>query len=181
MISDQQMLSGSFVPTTNVWDVQSLQDIDVTSPDFKELMIRLYQNINKISLVLNTKETGYYTLTPYTCGQLFFPNRDPSVAGNSSVAFRQPLRLLIDFGALPNAATKSVTHGIVVSSSTIWTRVYGTATDPIGLTGIDIGHASPVLANNIEITVDATNVNITTGSNRTNYTTCYVILEYIQF
>lgn len=87
--------------------------------------------------------------------------------------------MVVDFGALPNTGTKSVPHNITVTGSTIWTRYYATATYP-GSSGIPIPYASPTLANNIEINVDATNVNITTGSDRTAYTTTYVILEYLQ-
>jgi hypothetical protein len=38
----QNVTSGIFVPTTNVWDVSQIYEIDVTSPQFKELLVRLY-------------------------------------------------------------------------------------------------------------------------------------------
>jgi hypothetical protein len=37
------------------------------------------------------------------------------------------------------------------------------------------------LNENIKLDVDAVNVNITTGINRTNYNVCYIVLEYIKF
>ena len=65
---------GSFVPSTNIWDVQQLYNIDVNSVAFRELLVRLYQNINLITNTLNTKDSGYYDLNPFVNGQLYFPD-----------------------------------------------------------------------------------------------------------
>ena len=67
---------GAFVPTNLIWDVQQLQSVDVNSPEFKELLVRLYQNINNIALVLNIKDTGMYQLSEFVNGQLFFNGTD---------------------------------------------------------------------------------------------------------
>lgn len=171
---------GSFVPTSYVWDVARLYEIDINSDEFKELLVRLYQNINAISLSLNIKDTGMYNTSEFVNGQIYFPN--PSL--NSSTAttpdFRQVYRLVINFGALPNATTKSVAHGITTTQVTTFTRIYATASDTTGKTYIPIPYASAIAADNIEIYVDATNVNIVTGIDRTNFNVCYVILEYLQ-
>jgi hypothetical protein len=119
---------GSFVPTSYVWDVARLYEIDVNSDEFKELLVRLYQNLNLIA----------------------------------------------------NTGTLSVPHGISVSSATSSTLVIGSATNPTTKSMIPLPYASPILANNIELNADATNVNITTGSDRSGYTVTYVILEYLQ-
>lgn len=178
-IADQSNF-GAFVSTTQVWDVARLQEVDVKSPEFKELLVRLYQNINNIATVLNLKDTGYYALTEFINGQLYF--NDPSIplTSVSNPAFRQVFRKVIDFGALPNTATKSVAHGLTITSGFRFTRIYATASDPIGMNYIPIPYASPTDANNIELNVDATNVNIITGSNRTAFTTTYVVLEYVK-
>jgi len=65
---------GSFVPTTNIWDVQRLYEVDIKSPEFKELLVRLYQNVNNIALSLNSRDAGYYDNTEFINGQTFFPN-----------------------------------------------------------------------------------------------------------
>ena len=167
---------GSFVPTTNVWDVDSLQSVDVQSPEFKELLVRLYQNVNNIALVLNTKDSGYYVPSEFVNGQVLFP--DPITMNQN---MRQIFRLLVNFGALPNTAAKSVAHGLTPNSSWVFTRIYACATDPSGFNYIPIPYASPTLANSIELSVNSTNVTITTGSDRTNFTICYVIVEYAKF
>jgi hypothetical protein len=45
---------------------------------------------------------------------------------------------------------------------------------------IPLPYASPTLVNNIQLSVDATNVTITTGIDYSAYTVTYVILEYIK-
>ncbi len=171
---------GSFVPTTNIWDVASeIMSADVNSPEFKELLIRLYQNINLIAINVNLRDAGYYDTTEFINGQLFFPNTTLSSSSTTNPEFRQVFRKVVNFGALPNTATKSVAHGIPINTSYTFTRIYGAASDTTGLTYIPLPYASPVLVNNIELTVDVANVNVTTGSNRTSYNVAYIVLEYL--
>ena len=71
---------GAFVPNTFIWDVQQLQQVDLNSPEFKELLVRLYQNLNLMANVINVKETGMYPLEEFNTGNSWFPNP----ANNSS-------------------------------------------------------------------------------------------------
>lgn len=178
-IPTQQINVGSFIPTTNVWDVADIQKIDVNSSEFKELIVRLYQNINNIALSLNTRDAGLYVEEEFVNGQVFFTPDSSNI--NET---RQCFRKVIDFGQLPNAGAKAVNHGIdnaLPAAPFIFTRIYGAATDTTARTSIPIDYASPVLANNIQLDVTATQVIVTTGSNRTNYDTCYIVLEYLKF
>lgn len=172
--------SGSFVPTSYIWDVARLYEVDVNSDEFKELLVRLYQNLNLMAIVLNGKDTGIYNTFELVNGQTFFPN--PALNSSTPVTptFRQVYRTVVNFGALPNAGTKSVPHGITITPVTTFTRIYATASDPTGNFYIPIPYASATAADNVEIYVDATNVNIITAIDKTNFTTCYVILEYLQ-
>jgi hypothetical protein len=171
---------GDFVPTTNVWDVAELYQTDVKSPEFKELLVRLHQYIGSIANTVNRRDAGYYNISEFVNGQLFFPNPLYDSQTATQPAFRQVLRKVINFGFLPNTGLKSVAHGIPINNDYSFTRIYAAASDTVGHTYIPIPYASPVLANNIELYVDATNVNIVTGSNRSNFDECYVILEYIR-
>ena len=183
-MANNPIFSGAFVPTTNVWDVSQLYEIDVNSEAFKELLVRLYQNLNNISLVLNLKDTGYYLNQEFVNGQLYFPNTNLNSSTEQTSEFRQVWRLVINFGALPDftgSPTKSVPHGLTITPGVTFTRIYATASNTTGFEYIPIPYASPTAANSIEINVDATNVNIITGSNRSNFTICYVILEYLKF
>ena len=154
-------MAGMFIPTT--WPIPE---------DQEELGIRLYQYLNNISMAINLKDTGFYVLTEFANGQNFFPNPTLAPGDANYLVYRPGNRIAINFGALPNTATKSVAHGISITTSTSFTRIYATASNPVGLLYFPIP--------SIWISVDATNVNITTTANMTAYTICYVILEYLQ-
>jgi len=175
-----QLGPGAFVPTTNIWDPTEIYSTEVTSPEFKELLVRLYQNLNNMSLLLNIKDTGYYVDQEFVNSQAFFADPTLSSTTPKSPELRQVFRKVINFGALPNTATKSVAHGINITSAFTFTRIYATASDTTGLTYLPIPYASSVAANIIELNVDSTNVNITTGSNRTNFNVTYVVLEFLK-
>lgn len=170
---------GAFVPTTNIWDVSELYTIDLSSPQFRELLVRLYQNINAMALVLNIKDSGYYVQDEFINGQQFFPNPSLTSASSTTPVFRSVVRKVINFGALSNTAAKSVAHGLTINSSYTFTRIYGCSSDTSGSNYIPLPYASPTAANNIELKVDSTNVTVITGSDRTNFTTTYIILEYL--
>lgn len=172
--------TGLFIPTSNVWDTAQIYSVDVNSPEFKELLVRLYQNINNIAISVNLRDAGYYNTQEFVNGQIFFPNPALSSASSTTPVFRQVYRKVINFGALPNTGTTSIAHGITVTPTTTFTRFYGASSDTAGNNYIPIPYASPVLANNIELNADATNVNITTGSNRTAFTVTYIVVEYLQ-
>lgn len=170
---------GSFVPTTFIWEVQQIQSSNIDQ-DVKELLVRIYQNINQMAIVLNTKDSALYVQEEFVNGQVFFP--DPALSSKTaqSPTQRQVFRKVINFGALPNATSKSVAHGITVDSNVTATRIYGAATNP-GVSLIPIPYVSTTaVANGIEINMDATNINITTGIDLTAYTVCYVIIEYLK-
>lgn len=139
--------------------------------------IKLRQYLNDIASATNTKDSGLYDAIETITGQQFLPTFSTQTQANAT--YRTVFRKVIDFGALPNTATKSVAHGITFGSTLSATKIYGAATDPATL-WIPLPYASPTLANNIELNLDATNVNVITGSNRTNFTRCFIILEYIK-
>jgi len=170
---------GSFLPTTDIFDLGTIHDIDINSPEFKDFLVRLRQSINDIALVVNTKDSAFYYEEEFVNGQIYFPNPSLSSTTSQAPTPRQVFRKIINFGALPNNSATSVAHDITIDANTAFTRIYGTATDP-STTFIPLPYASPTDASNIELSVDGTNVTITTGSDRTGFTTCFVVLEYIK-
>lgn len=169
-----QRTNSSLVPLTLIWDVAQLQSTDVNSKEFKELLVRMYQYINSIAIALNEKDAGLYLLGEFVNGQQYFPNPLTKLQQNRTV-----FRKVINFGTLPNAGVKSVPHYIPINSGYTFTRIYGTASDTTGLNYIPIPYVEPSGAI-VGITVDATNVNISTVDDRTNYTVCYIVLEYLK-
>lgn len=175
MPTDQFADSGLFIPNNFIWEINLLPDTKVDSPEFKELLIRLYQNINSMCIALNLKDTGYYLDSEFVNGQQLFP-----ATGNNPDNVRQIYRKVINFGLLPNATTKSVAHNIAIDTEFSFTRIYATASDKLSLKYIPIPYSSPTLNKNIQLDVSSTNVTITTGIDYSAYTICYVILEYVK-
>jgi hypothetical protein len=182
MPDDIYTQGGAFVPTNYLWDIQQLESGSLKEDDMRLLLVRLYQNINNIALVLNLKDTGMYNTSQFVNSQLFFPNPALNSSTPQTPEFRQVYRTVINFGALPNAGTKSVPHNITCTTSTSFTRIYATASKPVApFEYIPIPYASATaVADNVEIYVDGTNVNIVTAANYSAYTITYVILEYLQ-
>jgi len=172
--------SGMFLPTTDILDIEDVDTMDVSSKEFKELVIRLAQSSNRSLLVTNNKESAFYDTTEFLTGQTYFPESVDSTT-ERSIERRYVYRKVIDIGALLDTDAKSVAHGITFTTGTVFTRIYGCATDPTAgaLVALPLPYASPVLANNIELSVNNLNVVVTTGSNRTAFTKCYAVLEFI--
>lgn len=138
----------------------------------------IVEQFKRISNSVNFKESGFFIDEEVLSGKAFIP---VTTTGYTSQTFRQVLRKVIDFGALPNASTKNVPHNINFDSNFTLIDLYACATDPVSFVGIPIPYADTVaLANQVEIDIDATNINITTGIDRTNFTRCYVVIEYLQ-
>lgn len=171
---------GIYVPNNYVWDVAQVGEVDVNSEEFKELLVRLYQNINNITIALNLKESGYYLDAEFINSQLFYPNPALTSSYQDYSKFRNVFRKVIIFGALPAAGTKSVPHGIPVNAAYTFTRIYGVANNQTGMSYLPLPYASPTLANNIELNVDGTNINITVGTDRSAYTITNIIVEYMK-
>lgn len=174
--------TGTFIPQTNVWDVSDIYAANL-DPKLTELLVRMYQNLGLMATNVNYKDAGYYALQPLINGQLFFPNPDNNSSTAGFPAYRQVSRLVINFGTLPTGApgheTKSVPHGLTINPGFSFTRIYGCATDP-NTTFIPLPYASATAADNVELYVDTTNVNVVTGADYSMYTTTYIIIEWIQ-
>ena len=167
--------TGLFVPTTQVWDISTVPAGDELKGDeLRELIIRLYQNLNTMALAINRKESAIYGLANFITSAQYYPN--PAATNQE---FRSSVRTVIDFGSLPNTGTTAVAHNIPFNGGFTLTRLYAVATDAIGLNYIPIPYASSVTANSVELRLDGTNVYITTGSDRTNFTICAVVIEYL--
>lgn len=168
---------GVFLPITAAFDPESLTEL-TQDPKFKELVVLITQQYNNTANVVNLKETGYYITTEIVNSQFWF---NPNVTSVDQALFRNAFRLVVNFGALPNAGTKIVPHNIqgFTDGVATWTRIYATATSPSS-PGIPIPYASSVLNENISINVDDTNIYITTAIDYSAFTTTYVILEYLK-
>ena len=121
---------GSFVATTNIYDIDRLQRGEPTIKDLKTVLVRLRQTINDIAISNNKKFSGIFVKEEFLNGNVWF--KDPTLNSTTTKApiLRQEFQIVVDFGALPNTATKSVAHGLTLGSTWMFTRIYGCATDP---------------------------------------------------
>lgn len=163
---------GSFVPTTNVWDPS---DIDVSSDNFKQLIVRLHQNINQISLVLNTKVTGYQVDTEFLTGGLFVNPTNPA-------QLRPIFRKVINMGSLAPSATLTIPHGLTMTATFLFiSPLSGVASKTtVAYSYIPIPYVDTTAANCAQLIVNGTNVIIKAGTIPATYDTCYVTLEYVK-
>lgn len=146
--------------------------------DFR-LQLRKY--LNNIASALNVKENGFYLEEETPTAGVFIPIATPKSSAN--VKFRPMFRKVVDFGALPNATTKSVPHGISTTENYSIIKLQGGATDA-GVSTLNSALAIPMdgIPNNqrVSLTMDATDVIIQTSMDRTNYTRTFIVIEYIK-
>jgi hypothetical protein len=181
--------SGSFIPTTQVWDVSELYSTDVNSKDFKELLVRMYQNLGLSATATNAKDSGLYDTEEFVNGQSYFTPTTTSSTTSSQPNRRQVFRKVVNWGTLP-ASDVAVSKPHEINSPVVagipdgwtFTRMYGCASDPVNHLFIPIPYASSTAALIIELSADALNATIKlgTGGNRSAYTSCYVVLEYLK-
>lgn len=156
-----------FVPTTQIWDVEDIKQMNVNSDEFKELLVRMHQNLNQMALGVNSRDIAVYNTQETVCGQTFFP-------GSANKENRSVYRKTINFGALPNATTKTVAHGIIFNSGCSITRFYGGASNTTSLLYIPLSNPG------ITLSANSTNISITTTSDMSGYNLTYVVIEYLK-
>jgi len=170
---------GLFLGTTQIFDVSQLQSTDVTKPEFKELLVRLAQNVNSILLATNNKESAMFPYgQEFITGKTFSPNLNSNL--NTGTNQRQGYRMVLNTGALANTGTTTIRHNIDFNNGYMITDIYGGATDPKALNYIPLPYPSLVAADIIEVYADGTNVYITTGSDWSAFTKSIIIIEYLK-
>jgi hypothetical protein len=174
-MANLQENTGSFVQTTQIWDIGQLYEVDVNSEEFKELLVRLHQQINNIAVVLNTKKTAYYLQQTFNNSSQWY---NPSSADPNML--RPGYTKVISVGAL-GAGVTNTAHGITIGAgSTIkFTYIGGAATDSVGLNFYPLPYAGGGAAD-IQVRVDATNVIITNNSGIV-FTSAEIVLEYLEY
>lgn len=174
-IPDVKTNTGAFIPTTYNWDVSYINEIEVNSAEFKELFVRLYQNVNNIALVTNLKDTAYYLNEEFNTGQLFF-----NPASTNPLDLRPAFRKVINIGALGPGLT-TIPHGLPITDTWKFTKIQGAASNAVAgaLRYYPLPFAGAA-GNNIEVRLDGTNVIINNASGVT-FTDAYIIVEYLKF
>lgn len=173
-IPGQQQNTGSYIPTTAVFDISQIYETNVNSPEFKQLIVKLSESINNIALVLNNKISGYYLNEEFASGKSFF-NPNSSNPLDLIPAFIK----VIPFNTI-NAGMNTQAHGLSITNTWKFISAYGMASDSAGFNYYPLGFSSVGGATNIELRVDATNVIINNNSGIV-FTSALVILEYLKY
>jgi len=175
-------LYGSFLGTTRIFEEQKLRKANVNSEEFKQVISDIGNSLNDILLQLNNKETSLYPLDEFLTNHQFFinPSLSATTSNSQTPDFRPVFRRTINFGALPNATSKSVAHTIDMTATVIGTRLYGVASNPANNSIIPIPYITNTSTEVVKLEVTNTKVVITTYDNKTAYTNCIVVFEYIK-
>lgn len=174
-MADQQQLTGSFVQQTPLFDAQQWYSLKPTDGQFTDLLVLMHQQINQMAFILNLKTTGYHLLESFNNSNQWF-----NPATTDPLQLRAEFTKVVNVGAL-NAGVTNAPHGISipVGSTIKFTYIGGAATDSVGLNFYPL--PAPLGgANDITVTVDATNVVITNNSG-VNFTSAYIVLKYLEF
>lgn len=165
MISDNQEFE-SFLPV-----------YDAIPEKWEDSRPFIVEQLKRISNAVNVREIGFFIDEEVLSGKAFIPTANLT---GTSQQFRQVLRKVIDFGPLPDNATKSVPHEIMYDANFTLIQLWASATNPVALQSVPIPYVSQNANNEIQIFLDATNVNIVTANIWSAYTRCFVIIEYMQ-
>jgi len=166
--SDNQQLE-SYVPV-----------YDVVPERWEDARPFIVEQLKRIANAVNLREIGWFLDEELLSGKAFIPGVNDVADGGTSQQYRSVLRKVINFGSLPNAALKTVPHGITVDNNFTLVFMGAYATDPVNFIGIPLPFASPTLNQNILLNMDVNNVRIQTSLNYSQFTRCYVIIEYLQ-
>ena len=176
---DFNLPDSALIPTTEIYQIEELE----ANESIKTFLTNLTHNVNNIALIMNMKDTGYYVTNEIANSQSYF-----NASGNTLVTGTEPrpvYRKVVWWNQpLPNTGSVAIPHGIqgIGAPTTFrFTRIYGCATDPNAPIFFPIPFASPVLlGNSISLFADAANVTITTGIDRSNFTSAFIVLEYVK-
>jgi hypothetical protein len=180
-MAQTEEILGNFLPTTQIWSAQDIQNMKTEGPEFKEFLVKLYQDLNNHATSINDKDMGVYDTQEYVCGKSYFNAPTTGGASNQPTTpyLRPVYRKVINWNkALPNGATDTVAYGIA-NIKTI-TAIYGASTDPTHKVYIPLPFISCKLgtialwATSADVVIDCC------GFDGTDYTTTYVVLEYLK-
>src|SRR3974390_1810869 len=153
---------------------------DVAPESMEDLRGFIVEQFKRHANAINLREIGFFLDQELLSGKAFIPGANNAAGGSTSQAYRTVLRKVINFGALPNAGTKSVPHEITFDANFTLVQMFASATDPVAFIAFPLPYADPInILNAVALTMDATNVNITTGINYSSFTRCFVVIEYM--
>jgi len=140
------------------------------SDDKETNNIYLTNLLKTFVLAINTKESGIYEIDEFNISENWFNL-------NSYSQKRPAYRKVILFPSLTAAGVTSIPHGLGDISGFTFTKISGTAKNAAGTLHVPLPQGTP---DDVMITIDANNVNITCATATYNNFSAQVILEYLK-
>jgi hypothetical protein len=169
-LPNQLANAGVFVQQSPIFDVGELQDVDLNSENFRELLVRLYQQMTNISIVLNLKTSGYYTNTEFVTSELYFaPDNNPA-------NMRSIFMMTVDTGVINPGLNPGIPHGLTIASTWRFISIYGAANNTSTNNYYSLPYAA---AAGIEVRLNATDIVIDNSTGLT-FLESEIILKYIK-
>lgn len=128
------------------------------------------------SVRVNPGETALEYYTPGGGGGLNYTTAEQST-GLTWINGKTVFQKTVDFGALPNNTTKNVAHGIVTLDEVIEHHMWSINTSTNVRLSVPFSHTT-LLADNVQLTVDNTNVILITGVNLSIFNQSRITLYY---
>lgn len=166
-LNNQISNQGMFVPEVVIYDVRTITSLDVSSSEFKLLIVRLSQSVNNISINLNKKEIGLYPLEEIVTGSLYYQLPAPHTTG-----LRTVFRWTYSIGAITGAGV-AFNHNLPLANTWEFKVISGMANDNVGF------NYYPIPMTGLTIRVNLTQV-VITNTTGINFTSGSVVLEYMK-
>jgi len=122
---------------------------------------------------INVREIGWMLDQETITGKNFIPGANSA----TDQQFRTVFRKVIPFGPLPNSDTNSIAHGITFDINFTLVDMWASATNSTSgsYSAFTFGYGGTLIG----LYMDETYVNITTTADYSNYTRCFVVVEYM--
>ena len=151
-------VQGVFIPTSENFQVSD-----------EELRLVLTKQTYQTAFAVNLKETGIYQTVEIQTSQTWFSSNPQQP--------RYGFRKVFQFGAIAAGGTLAIPHAL--TNVTLFTAIYGTCITDV-IDNRPIPYASVAANSNIEVNVDAVNINLSNGAAAPNITSGIIVLEYLK-
>lgn len=140
------------------------QNFIIPSPNDPDFIVKMTQYLRDIAKELRYKQTITQTSSEQIIGQ---------EAGRTIFGKK------LDFGAIPNAGTKCIPHGITLTPNFRWRKIYAIAQQPDGV-GMQINFGGCTPDGTVNIYCTDTNVCVQGCGDRSSFSIVTIFLEYIK-
>ena len=164
---------GNYVQQTPLFEIARLQQVDIKSEEFKQLLVQLYQQVNNIALELNSKDTGYYINQEVNISSILY-NLTSSNPQNQRPIYRKTF-----FTGVINAGVNNIPHGLTITATWDFVKILGAAKNTAGGIYIPLPYVS-VAATPVQVSVNNVNIVINNASGVV-YDSGYITLEFVKF